>query len=83
MCNIGFYTSPAIATVLYKRGYLVIESLALVTKVLIGLGLIATSSYLIRAIGRLNNPVYLEFNRALAAVTKNLNKDTKVKELKM
>lgn len=78
MWNIGLFTSPVIATVLYKKGYFVMESLALMTKVLIGIGLILSSSYCIRAIGRVNNPVYVNFYGVLASAKKSLNNETKV-----
>ncbi|KAL0280530.1 UNVERIFIED_CONTAM: hypothetical protein PYX00_001794 [Menopon gallinae] len=80
MWNVGLYTSPVIATVLYRKGYFVIESLALFTKLLIGLGVILTSSYCIRGIGRMNNPAYVTFYEVLIAAKKTLNRETK-KEL--
>lgn len=78
MWNIGLYSSPLIATVIYKKGYLTFESLALVTKILIGIGIILSSSFCIRGLGRINNPTYVNFYEILVAAKKSLNKDTKV-----
>lgn len=78
MWNIGLYTSPVIATILYKKGYFAFESVGLFTKIVIGLGLIVSSSYCIRGIGRINNPAYISFYEVLIAAKKSLNKDTKV-----
>ncbi|EEB18080.1 protein BAT5, putative [Pediculus humanus corporis] len=75
--NIGLYTSPLIATICYKKGYIVFESLALVTKILIGIGVILSSSYCIKGLGRLNNPTYVKFYQVLTQAKKSLNKDTK------
>lgn len=79
--NIGVYTSPIIATVLYKKGYFVTENLPLATKVLIGIGLIFSSSYCIRAFGRINNSDYVTFHEVLITALRNFNKETKVKIL--
>ena len=76
--NVGLYTSPLLATILYRRGYLVLDSLLTMAKVLTGLGLTLAAAYCFRGIGRSNNPAYLEFQAALNAAIRNLNKDTKV-----
>lgn len=76
--NVGLYSSPIIATFLYKKGYIVFESIVIVTKILIGIGVVMSSSYCIRGLGRLNNPIYVNFYDVLVAAKKSLNKDTKV-----
>ncbi|KAK6627645.1 hypothetical protein RUM44_010124 [Polyplax serrata] len=75
--NVGLYSSPIIATFLYKKGYIVFESIVIVTKILIGIGVVMSSSYCIRGLGRLNNPIYVNFYDVLVAAKKSLNKDTK------
>lgn len=76
--NVGLYTSPLLATILYRRGYLMIDSLITMAKVLTGLGLTLAAAYCLRGLGRANNVAYLEFQAALHAAARNLNKDTKV-----
>ncbi len=76
--NLGLYTSPLLATILYRRGYLLFDSLITMAKVLTGLGLTLAAAYCFRGLGRANNAAYLEFEAALNAALRNLNKDTKV-----
>lgn len=75
--NVGLYTSPLLATILYRRGYLIVDSLITMAKVLTGLGLTLAAAYCIRGLGRSTNAAYLDFEAALNSAIRNLNKDTK------
>lgn len=77
LMNVGLYTSPLLATILYRRGYLIVDSLITMAKVLTGLGLTLAAAYCLRGFGRANNVAYLEFQAALNAAARNLTKDTK------
>ncbi|KAJ1525091.1 hypothetical protein ONE63_009933 [Megalurothrips usitatus] len=77
LMNVGLYTSPLLATILYRRGHLLVDSLLTMAKVLTGLGLTLAAAYCFRAFGRANNTAYLEFQAALNAAIRSLNKDTK------
>jgi hypothetical protein len=78
MWNVGLYTSPILATVLYRRGYFVFDGIVTIAKFLTGIGLILAASYCLRGIGRANNHTYISFLNSLTATKKELNKDTKV-----
>ncbi|PSN35205.1 Protein ABHD16A [Blattella germanica] len=77
MWNVGLYTSPILATVLYRRGYFVFDGIVTIAKFLTGIGLILAASYCLRSIGRANNHTYISFLNSLNAAKKDLNKDTK------
>lgn len=79
MWNVGLYTSPILATVLYRRGYFVLDGIVTIAKFLTGIGLILAASYCLRGIGRANNHAYISFLNSLTAAKKELNKDTKVR----
>ncbi|XP_069674385.1 phosphatidylserine lipase ABHD16A [Periplaneta americana] len=77
MWNVGLYTSPILATVLYRRGYFVFDGIITIAKFLTGIGLILAASYCLRGIGRANNHTYISFLNSLNSAKKELNKDTK------
>jgi hypothetical protein len=79
MWNVGLYTSPILATVLYRRGYLIFDGIVTIAKFLTGIGLLLAASYCIRGIGRANNHAYISFLNSLTAAKKELNKNTKVR----
>jgi hypothetical protein len=78
MWNVGLYSSPILATVLYRRGYFVFDGIMTIAKFLTGIGLILAASYCLRGIGRASNHTYVSFLNSLTAAKKELNKDTKV-----
>ena len=47
-------------------------------KFAVGVSLVLAASYCLRSYGRINSPVYLEFQRTLLAAKKDLNPSTKV-----
>ncbi|XP_071443915.1 phosphatidylserine lipase ABHD16A [Hetaerina americana] len=77
MWGISLYTSPFIATFLYRRGYLLIDGAISMVKVLTGVGVIIAASYCMRGLARSQNPMYITFLTALQAAQRDLNKDTK------
>jgi hypothetical protein len=77
MWNFGLYTSPFLATFLYRRGYFVFDGIMTIAKFLTGIGLILAASYCLRGIGRASNHTYVSFLNSLTAAKKELNTDTK------
>ncbi|XP_063244909.1 phosphatidylserine lipase ABHD16A [Bacillus rossius redtenbacheri] len=77
MWNVGLYTSPILATVLYRRGYFVVDGAITIAKFLTGVGLVLAASVYMRGVGRALNPTYTTFLAVLSAARKQLNKDTK------
>lgn len=63
MWNIGYYTSPLIATFLYRRG--VTESITSMCKISTGIGILVIISFCMRGIGRSQSKVYSKFVKAL------------------
>nr|CAD7439372.1 unnamed protein product [Timema bartmani] len=43
MWNVGIYTSPFLATVLWRRGYFVIDGVTTIAKFLTGIGLVLSA----------------------------------------
>nr|CAD7256650.1 unnamed protein product [Timema shepardi] len=77
MWNVGIYTSPFLATVLWRRGYFVIDGVTTIAKFLTGIGLVIAVSYYLRGVGRASNPVYTTFFNTFLAAKKNLTRDNK------
>lgn len=75
--SVGWYTSPVLAAVLYRRGYFAVDGLLTLTKFASGFGLLMVASLIIRAFGRAANPTYVTFLHTLRAAQNDLNKDTK------
>lgn len=71
MWNIGYYTSPLIITILYRRGYFVAESITTFAKLSTGIGLLVVISLCMRGIGRSQNRTYAKFLKALEAANTN------------
>uniref|UniRef100_A0A0K8TQ26 Putative conserved plasma membrane protein n=1 Tax=Tabanus bromius TaxID=304241 RepID=A0A0K8TQ26_TABBR len=65
MWNIGYYTSPLIFTFLYRRGYLVAESITSLAKFTTGIGIIVIISLCMRGFGRSQSQSYVRFVKAL------------------
>jgi len=63
---------------MYRRGYLVLDGLITVAKIVTMLGLVLALSYWARAVGRADNRAYEQFQAVLADAMKNLNEETKV-----
>lgn len=67
--NIGYYTSPLLVTFLYRRGYLVADSIATAGRIGTSIGLLVFVSLCIRSLGRAQNPAYMKFIGALRKAT--------------
>lgn len=77
MWKFGLYTSPFIAGILYKKGFLAGDGLVTLTKFVTSIGVILVVSYCIRSIGRAHNPMYQRFIKSLKNAQTNLNSSTK------
>jgi hypothetical protein len=65
MWSLGYYTSPLIVTILYKRGFFVAESIPSLAKFSTGIGIIVVISLFMRGIGRFQNTTYVKFAKCL------------------
>lgn len=65
MWNIGFYTSPLLATFLYKRGYFVMDSITTLAKISTSIGLIVIISMVMRGLGRTQSASYAKMIKAM------------------
>lgn len=65
MWNIGFYTSPLLATFLYRRGYFVMDSIATLAKISTSIGIIVVISMVMRGLGRTQSASYTKMIKAM------------------
>ncbi|KAH8323968.1 hypothetical protein KR074_002425 [Drosophila pseudoananassae] len=65
MWSVGYYTSPLIATFLYRRGYLVADSMPALAKITTSVGLIVIISLFMRGLGRKQSRSYSNMMKAL------------------
>ncbi|TMW51494.1 hypothetical protein DOY81_003399 [Sarcophaga bullata] len=65
MWNIGFYTSPLLATFLYRRGYFVMDSITTLAKISTSIGLIVIISMVMRGLGRTQSASYTKMIKAM------------------
>ncbi|XP_061388789.1 phosphatidylserine lipase ABHD16A [Musca vetustissima] len=63
--NIGFYSSPIIATLLYRRGYFVMDSIATLAKLSTSIGIIVAISMVMRGLGRSQSASYTKMIKAM------------------
>lgn len=77
--NFGVYTSPILATFMYRRGYFVTENLTSLSKFATSIGVLLLVSLCMRGYGRANNPSYQEFVKVLRDAKKNMTMETKKK----
>lgn len=77
MWNFSLYTSPIILTMLYRRGYFVMESLSSALKLSTGIGLLVLVSYCLRGYGRCRTLTYTNFLKALDQAQKNRSEEVK------
>jgi hypothetical protein len=78
MWSLGYYTSPLIVTILYKKGFFVAESIPSLAKFSTGIGIIVVISLFMRGIGRFQNTTYVKFAKCLENVKlNNKNADSK------
>ncbi|GLV42642.1 uncharacterized protein CBL_03381 [Carabus blaptoides fortunei] len=75
--NFGIYTSPFLATFMYRRGYFVAENLTAVSKFVTSIGVILVVSLYMRGYGRANNSTYQDFVKVLRDAKKNMTAETK------
>lgn len=65
MWNLGYYTSPLLATFLYRRGYFAADSVGTLARFGTGIGLLVAFSLCMRGLGRSMNVVYVRFAECL------------------
>lgn len=65
MWNISYYTSPFIVTFLYKRGYLVADSISSFAKFTTSIGIIVVITLCIRGFGRTQSKSYVKMIKAI------------------
>ncbi|XP_013106255.1 phosphatidylserine lipase ABHD16A isoform X2 [Stomoxys calcitrans] len=65
MWNIGFYTSPLLATFLYRRGYFVMDSITTLAKISTSIGIIVVISMVMRGLGRSQSASYTKMIKAM------------------
>lgn len=75
--NVGFYASPIIATVMYKRGYMLWDSAILTGKCITGMGIVLAFSLVVRGLGRASTPQYIQFLRTLDLAKRDLKNSKK------
>ncbi|EDW34767.1 GL12842 [Drosophila persimilis] len=71
MWSVGYYTSPLIATFLYRRGYFVADSMPTLAKITTSVGLLVIISLVMRGVGRKQSRVYSNMIKALEAARAN------------
>lgn len=69
MANISFYTSPFICMYIYRKGLYTLEKTQTMTPLLVGISWLVALSVFVRALGRVNNPNYIEFLKVLITKT--------------
>ncbi|GFS55301.1 hypothetical protein TNIN_116731 [Trichonephila inaurata madagascariensis] len=75
--SLGLYTSPLLASLMYRRGYFTTEGMITLYKLSSTVGLIFFVSMFIRGVGRMMNSDYLNFIAALDAYKQNKSRDIK------
>uniref|UniRef100_T1JHW0 Uncharacterized protein n=1 Tax=Strigamia maritima TaxID=126957 RepID=T1JHW0_STRMM len=75
--SLGFYSSPIIAVVLYRRGYFMYDGLNSIFRFVSAIGILVLAATCIRGIGRLANRDYLSFLTELDNFKRHLNFETK------
>ncbi|GFU16528.1 hypothetical protein NPIL_547091 [Nephila pilipes] len=75
--SLGLYTSPLLASLMYRRGYFTTEGMITLYKLSSTVGLIFFVSMFIRGVGRIMNSDYLNFVAALDAYKQNKSRDIK------
>ncbi|KAH8395249.1 hypothetical protein KR222_003989 [Zaprionus bogoriensis] len=73
--SVSYYTSPLIFTFLYRRGYLVADSMPTLAKFSTSVGLIVVISLLMRGIGRRQSRAYTNMINALNQAKTNRSSD--------
>ncbi|CAH1171219.1 unnamed protein product [Phaedon cochleariae] len=65
--RLGIYTSPALAALLYQRGYFDLDGLLVLSQLAAGVGVVLVASMCARAMSRADDPAYRQFVDALRA----------------
>lgn len=73
--SVSYYTSPLIFTFLYRRGYLVADSMPTLAKLTTSVGLIVIISLFMRGMGRRQSRAYTNMINALIQAQANPSSD--------
>ncbi|KPJ09126.1 Abhydrolase domain-containing protein 16A [Papilio machaon] len=65
VASLSFYTSPFICMYVYRKGFYTFEKLQTLIPEVVVLGCLVAVSLIMRAIGRVTNPKYVEYLKAL------------------
>lgn len=83
MWNISYYTSPLIITFLYRRGYLVAESITSIAKVSTGIGILVMITLCMRGLGRAQTRSYTKFIKVLQEAKANVSNEEAKNKLRV
>lgn len=75
--SIGVYTSPIIAAVLYRKGYVTFEGVYALTRLAGVICVVMVGTICLRGIGRIASTDYGQFLRALQSAQQNLSRESK------
>lgn len=59
--RLSLYSSPLLAILIYRKGYMTVEGAYTLTRITIWLGILVGASFCLRSYGRASNPHYREF----------------------
>ena len=76
--NCGIYSSPILAVIIYKKGFVTTEHINYFTRLASGFGLLMAASFLLRALGRTTNNTYATFTNVLNQAQQDLSSTNKV-----
>ncbi|KAF8795939.1 Phosphatidylserine lipase ABHD16A like protein [Argiope bruennichi] len=75
--SLGFYTSPLLASFMYRRGYFTTEGMVTLYRLSSTVGILIFFSMFIRGLGRMMNSDYLTFIASLDAYKQHRTRDLK------
>ncbi|XP_066592600.1 phosphatidylserine lipase ABHD16A isoform X2 [Prorops nasuta] len=77
MWSISIYATPLVAIFMYQRSYPLADNMYILSKLVLGTGLILFASLAARGCSRASNPVYLKFVKTLNDAKAHYNYETK------
>lgn len=73
MRSVSFYASPFICMYIYRKGWYTYEKTQSLAPLIVGFGWLVTVSLILRAVGRVTNPKYVEFLKTLSDDTSDFS----------
>ncbi|XP_064649603.1 phosphatidylserine lipase ABHD16A-like [Lineus longissimus] len=77
--SISYYTSPILATFLYRRGYFTVDGGLSMVRFLSNIGVLFVGAFILRGIGRYRNEDYITFLTVLVNATRDYTPENKRK----